>query len=256
MTISGFLPRRWRPEPEIARHAEAIAGILHTAPLEALDEGPAIVSLLGTANVLPYLVAIKSLRHQFGHGAAVLIDDGTLTGGDRAILAHHCGDPEILPHQTVRRGPFPADRGWALLLTILDRRAGRYWIALEPHTVALGPLREIGAAVASNRSFGAGFAGLAGFAAGGAGRTLARSCLTQRDGQSVDSEKVRDLILADEPHSIELPHGRYATWGGRPPPKAAALIHFPPVHRFSGDGYAVASIAAIARLTAEHSLHR
>jgi hypothetical protein len=57
MTISGFLPRRWRPSPESARHAEAIAGILHTAPLETLDEGPAIASLLGTTDVLPYLVA-------------------------------------------------------------------------------------------------------------------------------------------------------------------------------------------------------
>ena len=125
MTISGVLPRRWRPSPEVLRHAEAIAAVLHTAPLKPSDGGPTVISLVGTIDVLPYLVAIKSFRRQVGRGRNAVIDDGTLTGEDRAILAHHCGDPEILPLQAIRFGPFPANEAWALLLTMLDRRAGR-----------------------------------------------------------------------------------------------------------------------------------
>ena len=146
MTISGFLPQRWRASPEAARHAEAIAGILHTPPLEQTS-GPGMISLLGTAQVLPYLVAIKSLHRRLGRGSIAIVDDGTLTGEDRAILAHHCSDPQIVPHQAVRRGPFPAGAAWALLLTILDRRAGQFWIALDPHTVTQADVPEVAEAL-------------------------------------------------------------------------------------------------------------
>ncbi len=245
MTVGGFLPRRWRPTPEIARHAEAIAGVLHTAPLGPSDGGPTIVSLLGTADVPPYLVAIKSFHRRLGRGRPAIVDDGSLTGEDRAILAHHCGDPEILPHQAVRRGAFPAGGAWALLLTILDRRAGQYWIALDRHTVTLGPVPEIAAAVAGNRSFTAARAGIAGFAAGGAGRSLAAAFAA---GQPADATAAADFILAREPEPIALPRARYATSAGGSRPKSAALVHFPAPHRFAPDGYADASAAAIAEL--------
>jgi hypothetical protein len=245
MTISGFLPRRWRTSAEIARHTEAVAGVLHTAPLDTSGDGPVVISLVGTTDVLPYLVAIKSLRRQLGRARMTLIDDGTLTGEDRTILAYHCGDPEIIPHHAVRRDPFPPGGAWALLLTILDRRAGRYWIALDPHTVTLGPLPEVGTGLASNRSFGADFAGLAGFAAGGGGREIAAHLV---DDEPTTAEETAASILAREPHPIELPRQRYAAWHGKPLREDAALVHFPAGHRFAGDKYVAASLAAIAGL--------
>ena len=251
MTIVGFLPKRWRPTPEIGRHAEAIAGVLHTAPLTPVVVGPAIVSLLGTADVLPYLVAIKSLRARLGRGRVSIIDDGTLTGEDRAILAHHCGDPEIFPHQSVPRGAFPSDSAWALLLTILDRRAGQYWIALDPHTVTLGAVDEIAAAIGSNRSFALveGCTGIAGFAAGSAGRALATSWLVGRDEkQANEPDAAAKFIFAGEPEAVQLSRRRYARWHGKSLHEDAALIHFPPRYRFTGSGYAVASSTAIANL--------
>ena len=285
MTISGFLPQRWRTSPEIARHAESIAGVLHTAPLEPGDGGPAIISLLGTADVLPYLVAIKSLSRRLRRGRISIVDDGTLTGEDRAILAHHCGDPEIRPFQAVARGAFPASGPWAQLLTILDRRAGQYWIALDPHSVTLSDVPEVAAAISSNRSFalhsggeaigGAarqaerpiaalcatrgwrylpGCVGLAGFAAGGTGQTLAAAFLGELaaladDGQP-EAHTAVNLLLANEIEPAELPRARYAVWQAKAKalPDACALVHFPVRHRFDGDGYATASARAIARL--------
>ena len=250
MTIVGFLPHRWRPNPEIGRHAEAIVGVLQ-APLEQSADGPAIVSLLGAADVLPYLVAIKSLHHRLGRGRFVIVDDGTLTGEDRAILAHHCGDPEILPHQAVRRGSFPVGPDWAVLLTILDRRSGQYWIALGPHTVTLGPMPEIERAIATNRGFrplGEAL-GIAGFAAGADGRARALARIAGREeGSATSAAAAAQFILANEPEAVALPQTRYAEWDGKSRRENPALIHFAAPQRFSGDGYAAASATAIAEL--------
>jgi hypothetical protein len=279
MTISGFLPQRWRASPEAARHAEAIAGVLHTAPIEQTDTGPAIVSLLGTTDVLPYLVAIKSLRSRLRRGGIAIVDDGTLTGEDRAILAHHCGDPEIVLHPAVGRGPFPPGGGWAMLLTILDRRAGRYWIALDPHSVTLADLPELDTAIASNRSFtlvgeaaagGAArrlerhiavlcgtrgwryrpaCAGLTGFAAGGTGRALAAAFHAELAalGQPATAELARNLLLANEAEPVFLPRQRYGRHQEGAPAGGAAFIHFPNGPRH-GEPYAEASRAAISAL--------
>jgi hypothetical protein len=279
MTISGFLPQRWRASPEIARHAEAIAGVLHTAPLEQSSAGPSIASLLGTADVLPYLVAVKSLHQRLRRGRFTILDDGTLTGEDRAILAHHCGDPEIVPHQAVRRGTLPAGGAWALLMTVLDRRAGQYWIALDPHTVTLGELPEVEAAMASNRSFAlvadgpsggparrlerrlavicgtrgwryrSGCAGLTGFAAGGTGRALAEAFhgTLAALGEIATAEAARNLILANEAEPALLPRQRYRRHHDGRPGQGLALVHFPNGAR-DGEPYTEASRAAISSL--------
>lgn len=153
MTMHRFLPYRWRTRINAARHAEAIASVLDTPPIVPRADGLVLFSMIGTAVVLPYLVAVKSLWHHLGRGRVALLDDGTLTGQDKALLAHHCGDPEIIPIASVQRGPFPAGGCWERFLTILDRRRGEYWLQLDSDTVTLGPVDEVAQAIATNRSF-------------------------------------------------------------------------------------------------------
>jgi hypothetical protein len=86
-------------------------------------------------------------------GRIAILDDGTLTAADRAILAQHCGDPQILRMEDVPRGQFPQGGCWERLLTILDHRAGEYWLQLDSDTVTLGPVWELERAIDSNRSF-------------------------------------------------------------------------------------------------------
>ena len=150
--MTGYLPRRWCPSEDVARHAEAIAAILETPPIMPRSDGLVIFSHIGTAAMLPYLVAVKSLWHRLGRGRVAILDDGTLTGEDRAILAHHCGDPDLLPISSRGRGERPA-AGCDRLLTILGRRASEYWIQLDSDTVTLGAVPEVERAIASNRSF-------------------------------------------------------------------------------------------------------
>ena len=119
MNMSSLLPRRWRSKLEATRHAEAITGILQTPPIAARQDGVVLFSMIGTAVLLPYLVAVKSLHHELDRGRIAILDDGTLTAQDKAILAHHCSDPEIMRIQDVVLGEFPKGGTWERLLTIL-----------------------------------------------------------------------------------------------------------------------------------------
>lgn len=153
MTKWSLLPHRWRVRKEAARHAEGIADILETPPIRPAQDGVVIFSMIGTAVLLPYLVAVKSFWAQLQRGRIVLLDDGTLTAQDKAILAHHCGDPEIIAISSVDLGPFPSGGCWERFLTILDRRISEFWIQLDSDTVTIGPAPEIADAIARNRSF-------------------------------------------------------------------------------------------------------
>ncbi len=153
MNMSGLLPHRWRTKREEGRHNEAILGILETPPIRPKNDGLVIFSMIGTAVVLPYLVAVKSLWQQLQRGRIAILDDGTLTAQDRAILAQHCGDPQIFRMQDIPMGDFPTGGTWERLLTILDHRAGEYWLQLDCGAVTLGPLPEVERAISANRSF-------------------------------------------------------------------------------------------------------
>jgi hypothetical protein len=153
MTMQRLLPHRWRTRLDAARHAEAIAAVLDTPPLVPRHDGLVLFSMIGTAVLLPYVVAVKSLWRQLGRGRVVLLDDGTLTAEDRTLLAHHCGDPEIIRIADVRTDPFPRGGTWERFLTILDRREREYWLQLDSDTVTIGPVDEVADAIARNRSF-------------------------------------------------------------------------------------------------------
>ncbi|MBH5321001.1 hypothetical protein [Aurantiacibacter sediminis] len=153
MNMNSLLPRRWRAKKEAAAHAEAISAILDTPPIVPKQDGVVLFSMIGTAVLLPYLVAVKSLWHNLQRGRVAILDDGTLTAQDKAILAHHCGDPEITRISDVVLKEFPAGGTWERLLTILDRRESEYWIQLDSDTVTIGEVPEIAEAIARNRSF-------------------------------------------------------------------------------------------------------
>ncbi|MFN3749588.1 MAG: hypothetical protein ACK4SJ_12970 [Sphingorhabdus sp.] len=134
-------------------HDRAVQGILDTPPIVAQDDGVILFSMIGTAVLLPYLVAVKSLHHHLPRGKIVLLDDGTLTVGDKQLLARHCDNPEIIGKQHVDTSPCPRDNCWERLISILDRRHDHYVIQLDSDTVTTGPVPEIAAAISANRSF-------------------------------------------------------------------------------------------------------
>jgi hypothetical protein len=135
------------------QHGRVVRRILDTAPIVPADDGVILFSMVGTAVLLPYLVAVKSLHAQLQRGRVILLDDGTLTDADKALLAYHLGHPVILSFSDVETAPCPKGNCWERLLAILDLRREHYVIQLDSDTVTLGPVPEVAAAIDANRSF-------------------------------------------------------------------------------------------------------
>ncbi|KQM26733.1 MULTISPECIES: hypothetical protein [unclassified Sphingomonas] len=134
-------------------HRRLARRVLRTPPIAQGDDGVILFSMIGTAVLLPYLVAVKSLRQQLGRGRVVILDDGTLTAADHAVLAHHLNAPRIIAIGDVDTGPCPRGGTWERLLTILDLRADAYVIQVDSDTVTLGNLAEVRAAIDAGRDF-------------------------------------------------------------------------------------------------------
>jgi hypothetical protein len=112
-----------------------------------------IFSMIGTRVLLPYLVAAKALHARLGRGRFAILDDGTLTAADKAVLAYHLDRPEISPIAAVETGACPRGGCWERLLTLLELRRTDYVIQLDSDTVTLGPVPELAAAIAAGRDF-------------------------------------------------------------------------------------------------------
>ncbi|MPT48750.1 MAG: hypothetical protein E2598_10070 [Sphingobium sp.] len=134
-------------------HTPLCRGILSTPPLQPKDDGVVLFSMIGTAVVIPYLVAVKSLHRHLGRGRVILLDDGTLTPEDKAVLARHLGNPRIISIHDVDVGPCPKGGTWERLLTLLDLRRDDYVIQLDSDTVTVGPVPDVALAIDDNVSF-------------------------------------------------------------------------------------------------------
>ena len=134
-------------------HRRVAAAVLSTAPIQPRDDGVILFSMVGTAAVLPALVALKSLHAHLGRGRVALLDDGTLTDADRAIFAHHLGDPDITHIDAVDTGAMPTGGAWERLLHLLELRRDHYVVQVDSDTVTLGDVPEVAGAIDAARDF-------------------------------------------------------------------------------------------------------
>src|SRR3546814_13518062 len=81
--IANKLNRSWKER----MHRVAARAVLDTPPIAPADDGLILFSMIGTRVLLSYLVAVKSLYGRLGRGRIAILDDGTLTAADRAVLA-------------------------------------------------------------------------------------------------------------------------------------------------------------------------
>ena len=134
-------------------HLRAARSVLATPPIAPTRDPVLIFSMIGTRALLPYLVAVKSFHARLGVGRVAILDDGTLTAADRAVLAHHLANPAILPIDAVETGACPVGGCWERLLALLDLTADNYVVQLDSDTVTIGDVPEVVEAIAANRSF-------------------------------------------------------------------------------------------------------
>lgn len=232
MSAAPLIPRRWRGAAGSANNVDALAAVVQTAPIQARGGGLAILVPLGAHSLLPGLVAIKTLHRAIGRGRVAIIDDGTLTAQDRAMLAHHCDDPEMLPAAHVHHGSMPTGLEWSALLTALDRRPSEYWILLDPYCLTLRPVEEAAEAIGRNRSHlmmttsGSAGIGLAGFAAGGPGRSVATELYTHLCNRHSTARDLTRLLFESEIEPVHLPAATYCEAASDGWPASAKVVLF------------------------------
>ncbi len=128
--------------------------VLRTPAILPGDAGVTLVSMVCHGEVLMYLLAVKSFCRRLGRTPSiVLLDDGSLTGADRALIARHLLDAEIVPIATIDTHGCPRGSCWERLLLIGQRVEHSYVVQLDCDTLTLGAIAEVAECIAANRCF-------------------------------------------------------------------------------------------------------
>jgi hypothetical protein len=127
--------------------------ILRTPPIRPRPAPVAIVSMVRTEHLRMYLLAIKSFYRYLPGGAVIVLDDGSLTAADKALLRAHVGGLTITDLASLPTAPCPRGGCWERLLHILDLSADRYVVQLDSDVLAFGAIPDVLAAIAGNVAF-------------------------------------------------------------------------------------------------------
>lgn len=132
-------------------------GIFGTPPVR-LDPSAqfGLLSQIRHADLTMYLLAVKSFTRRLSPASIHIVDDGTLTAADRAILERHVPGHVLLPARDFRREDCPVGGTWERLIAISTLVGTRYVIQLDADTLALDDLPEVARCVSENRSFAIG----------------------------------------------------------------------------------------------------
>jgi hypothetical protein len=138
---------------ETTRFDFAIRGILRAPPARLGDAPVHVVSMVRTEHLRMYLLSIKSFLAQVPARAVTVLDDGSLTQADQALLRAQVPGLAITPLASIDTGPCPRGGCWERLLHILDLSAHDYVVQLDSDILTARPIPEVVEAIAQNRSF-------------------------------------------------------------------------------------------------------
>lgn len=128
-------------------------GILATPPLRPRPAPIRIVSMVRTEHLRMYLLAIKSFYRHLPGGAVTVLDDGSLTEADKAVLGRHVEGIGITRLADIPTAPCPRGGCWERLLHILDLSAESYVVQLDSDVLTSGPIPDVLAAIGANACF-------------------------------------------------------------------------------------------------------
>jgi len=272
----------------------------------------AVLSQLQHKDVLLYLLAIKSIARYLPLGAAYIVDDGSLTTNDRALVAEHVPSVQFIALATFRSAACPQGGTWERLLSIAELIKKHYVIQLDSDTLTIAAIPEVVQCAADGRSFtigtwdnqriesmaervahaktlphseGAhvqvvaeahfdrlnefqnlnyvrGCSGFAGFAPGAFTKEFVEeisqqmsAAIGERWSEWGSEQVMSNIVVANAPGSIVLPHPRYADCQkmqlGR-----TAFVHFIGSCRFNNGVYARLGADVIQSLKAADAENR
>jgi hypothetical protein len=145
---------RLRDRLRRALFGQHCGGILGTPPVRLqTGGGAAVLSQLQHKDVLLYLLAVKSLGRFLPVGAAHIVDDGSLTLSDRALLRDQVPGVEFIALPEFRSAVCPQGGTWERLLSIAELIKKHYVIQLDSDTLTVATVPEVAQCVAEGRSF-------------------------------------------------------------------------------------------------------
>lgn len=140
-----------------ARFATQCESVLR-APAVAYDPSSnlALLSMLQHKDLLMFLLAVKSFARYVRPAAVFVLNDGSLTDEDRAVLARHIAGVTVLELSSYRSAACPAGGCWERLLAVASLVEDYYVIQLDSDTLTLRPIDEVRVCVAQQRAFALG----------------------------------------------------------------------------------------------------
>jgi hypothetical protein len=137
---------RWRFEL-------ACKTIYSTAPVRVQPAALIIVTMLAHADLSMYLIAIKSLYRRLNQGNVLVLDDGSLSDKDYAILRRHVPGIEIRALNSIETAPCPRGCCWERLVWIMELSKNSYVVQMDSDTVTRDAIDEVLDCYRANQSF-------------------------------------------------------------------------------------------------------
>jgi hypothetical protein len=100
-----------------------------------------------------YLLAIKSLYSRIGSGRIAIIDDGSLTPSDLALLSSHIAEFDMIRIDSIQTGPCPSGGTWERLCKAVELSGEHYVIQIDADVLVCGDIPEVASCIAENRAF-------------------------------------------------------------------------------------------------------
>ncbi|MYM62041.1 hypothetical protein [Pseudomaricurvus sp. HS19] len=128
--------------------------IRNTRPLPyQADDNIVVASMVGSASLDMYLIAIKSFMKNFGDARVEAINDGSLSAADLETLSHHIPGIAIANAVEVDTHSCPSYSSWKRLFRIVELSQSAYVVQLDSDIIATAPLAEIYNCARANRAF-------------------------------------------------------------------------------------------------------
>lgn len=131
----------------------AVRTIKKTASVRLNASGPTILSMVQHRDVLPYLLAIKSVARYLKAARIVVVADPTLNSADRELLAAHARGIEFREQAEFHFPDVPKGGCWERLCAIAEYVRDSYVIQLDADTVAVKRLQEVTQAISDQVAF-------------------------------------------------------------------------------------------------------
>ncbi|MDO8891128.1 MAG: hypothetical protein Q7V00_04730 [Sulfurimicrobium sp.] len=128
--------------------------ILKSKPVATVpSSGVALLTQLQHKDVLLALIALKTFSSQVPVGSFHILNDGSLTSEDIALLGKHFENVIFHSMDAARSDCCPTGGCWERLLTIAELVKNNYVIQLDSDTLTLAKLPEIIDCINANKSF-------------------------------------------------------------------------------------------------------